>query len=197
MTAGHLLHNGSVTIDVGGISQTVNSKTELTPAEYLAVMEVASGGQQSVIIGTNGVATGGTIIINQHLSQQLASLVIPQGVTVIDISRSGTLNLSGNITDAGKLYLESSNPLLSAVTINASNITVQGQGLISDVLTPATLNLNLDAANNINNSGTILSSGSVGLTAGSGNIINAGSIIATKGNINIASSSANTINING
>ena len=44
MTAGYLLHNQTVNIEVGGTSLTVNSKTELTSAEYIAVIQVTSGG---------------------------------------------------------------------------------------------------------------------------------------------------------
>ncbi len=50
MTAGSFLHNGTVSIDVGGTALAVTAKTELTPAEYMAVMQVASGQKQSLIL---------------------------------------------------------------------------------------------------------------------------------------------------
>ena len=173
MTAGHLLHNETITINVGGVLLSVNGKTELTAAEYLAVMQVASGGQQTITLSANGVATGGIVVLTSRLSLQLASLVIPEGVTVVDVSRSGTVNLAGNVIDDGKLYLTSFNQSLSSINLNASNINVQSQGLISDVL-PATLlkgadtnlSLYLNAINNINNAGTISSANSLNLTAG-------------------------------
>ncbi len=177
MSAGHWLHNGTVTIDVGGTSLVVNANTQLTPAEYLAVRQAVTGQEQSLVINSQGSATAGTFIINPHMSQMISSLVIPQGVTIVDLTRSGTLNLTGNITDAGSLYVTSINHALNTVTIDASNIYVLAQGLISDVLpaaiqpASALLNLNLMATNNITNAGTISSGGSLSLTAG-GSITN-------------------------
>ncbi len=198
MTVGHLLHNGAVIINVGGVSLTVNSNTQLTPAEYLAVREVLSGGQQSLLLNTQGAAIGGSAVIGSHLSQELSSIVIPHGVTVIDLTRSGTLNLSGNLTDYGTLDIASKNPLLSNLSVSANNIYIQGQGLLSDIIpanvlsllnigstNPANLNLNLNAINNITNSGTISSAGALSLTAG-GTITNVPASTAS------SSSSANT-----
>ena len=191
MTVGHLLHNETVNIEVGGISLLVNSKTELTPAEYMAVIQVISGGQQSLVIDAQGAASSGSVVIGSHLSSQLTSLVIPVGVTVIDLTKSGTLNIAGGIIDDGSLYLGSANRSLNTINIDASNINVQSQGLISDVLPGNNnnglqpLHLNLDAANNLVNAGTIVSSGNVNIYADSGNITNSGLINATQGNINI------------
>src|SRR5262249_4667036 len=175
-----------------------------TPAEYLAVMQVASGKQQSITLDAQGAATGGVLIINPHLSHMISSLVIPQNVSVIDLTRSGTLNLPGNITDSGNLYLASFNPAISTVNLHASNITVQAQGLISDVLpsglikTPdGNLNLNITTTGDLNNAGTISSAGSLNLAVGSGNITNSGSITSNSGNINISPPNAATnINVN-
>ncbi len=209
MTAGHLLHNGTAIINVGGVLLKVNSNTQLTSAEYLALKEILSTGQQSLLLSAEGAANGGSVVIGSHLSQELSSLVIPQGVTVIDLTRSGTLNLGGNITDNGSLYIESKNSLLSSLTVNANNISVQGQGILSDIIPAGTLssvnnghgnfdsnlNLNLDAVNSVTNAGTIFSTGSLGLTAGSGNITNSGSVISSNGSINVKG--AETINVNG
>ena len=52
------------------------------------------------------------MVIGSHLSAQLSSLVIPKGVAVIDLTKSGTLNLTGSITNDGSLYVGATNHLL-------------------------------------------------------------------------------------
>lgn len=193
MTAGNLLHHNSITINIGGTPLIVDSNTKLTPAEYLAVRQVEFTGQQSLLIDSQGSASGGTVVLNSHLSQLINNLVIPQGVTVIDLTKSGTLNINGNITDYGNLYVDSKNPLLTDITLNANNISVQGHGILSDIIPSTTanllhaqtldnnLNLNLDAINNISNAGTITSAGNLNLNAGN-TIINAGTGTNPSGN---------------
>ncbi len=214
LTAGHILHGQMVSLNIGSTHLSVNADTKLTPAEYLAVKQIELTGQQSLLLDAQGTASGGTVVIGQHLSQLISNLVIPHGVTVIDLTRSGTLNLTGNITDNGSLYIESRNPLLNTLTLNANNINVQGQGILSDIIPVSTLaslpfglsnlnsnlnlNLNLNALNNITNTGTISSGGSLTLSSGSGTINNSGLVASNKGNINIVTPKlATDINING
>ena len=205
LTAGRLANGQSIYINVGGTPVNVTAGMKLTPAEYLAVKQVEFNGQQTLVLDSQGSASGGTVVIGQHLSQLVSNLVIPQGVTVIDLTRSGTLNLSGNITDSGTLDIASRNSSLSVLSVNANNINVQKGGILSDTLvppsgntnTPINASLNLDAVNDINNAGTISGASSVGLVAG-GTITNSGLISSTNGNINIASTTAtHDINING
>jgi hypothetical protein len=209
-TAGHILQNGSILINVGGTMMTVSSNTLLTPAEKVAVYQItmSPNHQQSIQLNAQGSADGGTVVITPRMSQMLGSLTIPQGVTVIDLSKSGTLNLTGNLVDNGNLYITSTNPTLSTLNVNAGNINVQTGGLLSDVLPAGSLfgsnnvlfniNLDLNARNSISNAGTIASSGSLNLTAGSGNITNTGLVASTNGNINIAATNpATNINVSG
>ena len=173
----------SVTINVGGVNQTVTGTTQLTQAERMAVMQVLRTGSQSIQLGAQGNAVGGTFTINSRMAQHLNNLVIPQGVTAIDkLTTTSTLNLAGNLTNAGNLYVVSNNPAFTTATINAINIANQKGALISTML-PAgllsgysnlvpNLSLQLNAINNIVNAGIIKSAGNLGLTAG-GSIINA------------------------
>lgn len=105
------------------------------------------------------------------------SLNVQAGSTVIlDFTKSGVLNLPGNLVDRGALYVVSSNPSITAVTLNASNINVGVGGILSSSLPltgipgviPAStqLGLVLNALHNITNSGTISSSGTLTLLAG-------------------------------
>jgi hypothetical protein len=193
--AGHLGQSGSVSINVGGTQLNVTSTTQLTPAERLAVYQVVNTGQQSVILDAQGSASGGTVTLSSHLSQELGNLVIPNGVTVIDSTKFGSLNLSGNLTDAGTLYVTNTSAT-NHVVIDANNISVQAHGLISDVLPTASLHgsavsqnatLTLAAQNNITNAGTIISGGSLNLAAGGTTLTNNGLIKSISGDINVGS----------
>jgi YVTN family beta-propeller protein len=206
-TGGNLLGQQTIDINVGASQFAVNSGTALTPAEKAAVMQVLHTGRQSLLLDSMGSADGGTLVIGTRFGQSLSGLVIPKGVTVIDTSRSGNLNINGDVTDAGSLFVTTKNPLLSAVSLSANNITVQAGGLISTsipagILTnmPASnLNLNLTALNNITNAGTISTSGALSLTAG-GSINNSSAhaklaALQAVGNVNlIAGSGAITNN---
>ncbi len=164
MTAGHFLNGRSITIDVGGQQLLVAKNTLLTSAEYMAVIQVVRGGQQTILLNSSGEAIGGTVIISSRLSSELSGLVVPQGVTVIDLTSSGNLNLSGGIVDSGNLYVTSFNPTLNSITINTNDVSVLSHGTLSDVVSAGTLpwlsradanlNFNVDSANNINNAGT-------------------------------------------
>ncbi len=179
----HLASTNPVNIVVGGNKQTVTSGSQLTAAERVAVFQVMRTGQQSIQLGSQGNAVGGSFTIGSRLSQHISNLVIPAGVTAVDnASRSSTLNLTGNLTNAGTLYVLSTNPAITTATISAANITNRQGALLTTVL-PASglpgfnnlvssLNLNLTALQNIVNAGTISSSGSLTASAG-GSIINA------------------------
>jgi len=93
----------AVSIVVGGTTSQITSSTLLTPAERVALYQVLSTGQQSLILNGQGAADGGSLTIGSGLSSRLSSLVIPAGVTAVDVSKSGTLNLSGNLINEGTI----------------------------------------------------------------------------------------------
>lgn len=218
-TPGKLL--APVKIALGGTSMTVVPGALLTPAERLAVSQVLFSGYQSIVLSAQGAAVGGRLVITPHFAEQIASLTVPLGVSVID--RASTLNLTGNLINSGSLYAVSAS---GATSITANNIINQPGGLISNVLpigwpglvSAQNTSLNLNALNSIDNSGKIYSSGSLSLTAGgsitnasqaviqsgtsislsanSGSYVNNGLISAQVGNITFASAVANDITIN-
>ncbi len=178
----HLANTNPVNIVVGGNTQTITSSSQLTPAERLAVFQVMRTGQQSIQVGAQGNAVGGSFTIGSRLSQHISNLVIPAGVTAIDnASQSSTLNLTGNLTNAGNLYVLSTNPAVTSATISAANINNLQGALLSTILPTGglpgffsaltNLNLSLNAVNNIVNVGRILSAGNLTATAG-GSITN-------------------------
>lgn len=168
------------TIKVGATRVSINPGDLITPAQALALTQLATGGTQTLVLGALGNAVGGTFHLNG--SGSLDSLVIPRGVTALgNFSAADELNLSGNLTNSGRLYLYSTDAASNVAAINAQNIYNNRGGLLSSVLPTSllsqiggisSLSLDLSAINNIINAGIIRSSGSITLTAGN-SIINA------------------------
>lgn len=172
-----------VTLNVGGTSRTIGVNDMLTPAENIALQQILSTGTQSIQLNGQGGAIGGTLRLDGLLGQQLANLVIPNGVTAIhNFASQSALNLTGNLTNSGNLYALSTSSAVTNAIINASNIYNQSGAVLSSVLpsaglpgftnTVSHLNLTLNAIHDIVNAGVIASSGNLNLNAG-GSIINA------------------------
>ena len=173
----------SAVIQVGGSARTVTGTDFLTAAESIALQQVLASGQQSLLLGDQGHAIGGSFNLSSGIgASMLSGLVVPTGVTAIhDFGLVSNLNLTGNFNNAGNFYAISSNSAVTAANISALNILNQAGGLLSSVL-PAgglsgysnlvgALSLNLMAINDIINSGSIMSSANLSAVAG-GSIIN-------------------------
>lgn len=168
----------SAVIQVGQTSRTITGSDLLTPAENIALQQVLSSGQQSLILGDLGAAIGGSFNLSAGIATGgLTGLVIPTGVAAIhDFGMMSNLNLTGNFTNSGTFYAISSNSAVTSANISALNIMNQAGALLSSVL-PAggftgygalvsNLSLNLTAINDIVNSGSIISSGNLSAIAG-------------------------------
>lgn len=182
LTAPNLLGSGAANIMVNGVARSVTAQTMITPAERLAVYQVLSTGAQSLLLGAGGNAVGGRFLIGPNFSQYVSSLVVPPGVTAVNLlTSSSTFNLKGNLINAGNLFVASSNPAFSAANISATNINNLQGALLSSVLPAAGipgvtsavphLSLNLSAINDFINAGTIKSAGNLSISAG-GSIVN-------------------------
>ena len=77
--------NQSISINVGGSSESFHAGSHVTAAEYVAIQQVLSSGSQSLVLGKNGAASGGSFSINALGASQLDNLVVPKNVTAIDI----------------------------------------------------------------------------------------------------------------
>jgi filamentous hemagglutinin len=164
----------SVKILVGNTMQTITGTSLLTPGEYLAAIQMATAGKQSIILSNSGSATGGTFTTNS-VSQTISALVIPSGVTAVDnFAGSKTFSLTGDLVNSGTFYAVSTSKSVSTAGISAADIT--NSGLLTSIV-PAggisgfsnligNLGLSLTAINNIVNHGTISSAGGLALTAG-------------------------------
>jgi hypothetical protein len=143
----------------------------------------------------------------------VTNLTVRRGaIAVIDFSNSSAINLAGNLTNRGTVYVANADPQQLTATLAGSNIYNNARALITTVLpaggvagfgaTALPLNLNLRTINDIVNAGTIASSGNLTMSAG-GSIINAlpqgttgvQPVIQAAGNVNLFSGSGNITNL--
>lgn len=182
ITAGSNVSNVAITIDGGG-QKTFSAGDLLTPAEFVALTQVLSGGAtaQTLNVASNGAALGGTFNLSTFASSA-ASIHIPQGVIGVSDAALGAINLSGNLSNSGTLYAISSNSNITSAVFSANNI-LNNQGALFSSMLPTTglsgytsvvsnLSLTLNAINDIINAGMISSAGALSLSAG-GSIVNA------------------------
>ncbi|MBU6453260.1 MAG: hypothetical protein KGS72_15870 [Cyanobacteria bacterium REEB67] len=166
----------SLTLDIGGKSETFRLDSKLTGAELVAAEQVLSGSKQSLVINASGVATGGSFDLNSStlsaldnaVGGSLGSLAISHGVQAIDSLAS--LQLAGSLVNYGSILLgaDSSAKGQTLDTISALNIYNASGGSISSAtqasgLTPTSIAL--AASNLFYNSGTITSSGTLNISA--------------------------------
>lgn len=209
---------GNVTITRNGSAVVVNADSKLTAAEVAAVYQVLGDGAQALSLGKKGNADGGSLSIDAAAANGLTGLVIPKNVTVTgDFTSAAELGISGDVRNAGNLFVRSGDPSLLAATISADNIRNSKTGNIATLDSGVgVLNLSLSANMDIVNHGRITSAGDVSLTTGgsilntadgagavptitagrnvslqSSNIVNQGIVSATTGNINLADQLAN------
>jgi hypothetical protein len=175
-----LLKQALTTINIGGQKQTIQYGQMLTPAEYVALSQVASGHSQSLNLNSAGQAVSGSFRLNTPaLGSSLSQLVIPQGVIAIDPASRTALDVTGTLSDSGTLVGLGSNRN-NTVTIDAGSINVSGT-LTSKLSTSlanaiglagagnfAPVSLSLNSLSDLVNSGTISASGTLSLQAAGG-----------------------------
>ena len=161
------------TIHLGSANHALSITTGqlLTPAEYVAALQVLNSGNQTLLLGLNGSAVGGAFRMTSALSS-LNGLVIPKNVTALDyFAGHSTLSVATSINDYGSL-LGIAKPG-SLLNITTGNLNIFPTGSISALSTrPSTaVNLSIYSAGNIENAGLISSTGRLQLTA-AGSIAN-------------------------
>ncbi len=207
-------NGGSVSITVGGETKTYSAGSMVSAAEYVAVKQ-ALGGGQTVTIDRSGRATGGNIDLETMASDRstfrASELVIPTNVTTSgDFSRNSDFRLLGDLNNYGTLQAVSSdgsarNGSIRAVDINnykgatissnISNLTLHASGDLNNFGTiESTGGLTLAADGSINNRGTARATNNFSLQ--SATINNRGTIESTSGNVNVDGSSLQVLTVN-
>jgi len=160
-------------IKAGDTTQVVSTNDLLTPAQLVALYQSTSAGGQTLVLSGTGSAIGGTLTVSDTLNPT-SSFTIPAGVTAVQTTSA--LNLTGNLTNSGTLYVV---PNSATAVINASSIFNNYGALLSTMpalstgLSPVNpVSLTLNATFDIINAGQIISANNLNLTAG-GIIVNA------------------------
>ena len=176
----------SVTINVGGTPTTFKAGASVTPSEYLLIQQTLTHSSTDLVLNSSGVATGGNFSLNGRTEANASEIVVASGVTALDSSKS--LNLSGNLVNYGTIdavslilrlsqirFLPKTSQMKRAQKLRHSCPTICWQIAPNAV---SGVNLTLNAANNLTNSGVISSAGNLTLNTGSGSITNnAGAVV--------------------
>ena len=167
-------HMQSVTIDVGGNLMSFQPKDKVTPAEFVAIRQILSGGSQTIDLDSQGGAVGGFFNLPQVSTPgHIASLVIPANVTALDPVTKPHLNITNVINVDGLFLGLPGTPgralfirtgaidvgLNGAITTDPTLAPPDVQSVIGSVTTP--LNLTLVTQCFCTNSGSITSSGTL------------------------------------
>lgn len=178
-------------INVGGAFMKVLPATQLTPAEYLAALQVWSGQPQAMLLDRQGAAVGGNVVVGDGLTSSLSALVVPKNVSLTSVTTTGVLSIAGDLVDHGAIYITAANQTsLGSLSLNAANVVVTG--LLS---APQNIPFNVTATGAVNNSGTIYSGSDLSIRVGSGHLTNTGLISSANGSIHIDALAPDT-NIN-
>jgi trimeric autotransporter adhesin len=204
---GTLQADGTVT---GGTEMSVAIGQLLTPAQNAALWQSVLG-DQHILINNNGVAIGGTAVLNSSWAGNLSSIVVPTGVSVatVGFNESNPLSVSGASSVLGSVYALQ-NVFGQTGTMNfASNFNIGANGTLSGFL-PVTLpginlaglfgsqNLAINVLGNFTNNGSVTVPGDLALNV-TGTFTNAtlpsmAAASLSAQNINIMSGSGNIIN---
>jgi hypothetical protein len=158
------------TIKVGGEQRTLTNGSKVSAAEYVALQQVLNGGSQGLTVDQNGRGVGGEFSLNSindgGKTIRAAELVIPERVTASgDFGRhSDGVRVTNDLVNYGSINAYSSNKNVDTARIAARDISNNAGATIST--SAEQLNLSLRADRDINNSGSISSSGNLELIAG-------------------------------
>ncbi|MBS1993585.1 MAG: hypothetical protein JSS86_01095 [Cyanobacteria bacterium SZAS LIN-2] len=214
--ASNLTDFHTITIDVGGVKETINLQSKLTAAEYVAAQQVLTSGVQTINISKTGAATGGTVVLDNSFvsafNGSIGSLTVSHGVKLID--EVSTFALTGVLYNRGSI-LTAATAAGASDTISANHIVNGYGGAIgsytgSDISGLFAADPILNAAASVVNSGKISSSGNLTISApeiqnlasphqtatitanqnvnlNTAHLVNSGTIASKLGNVNVGS----------
>lgn len=204
VTTGSFSPPANLTITVNGSPLTITNGLAITPAEWVAAIQKANTGAQTLVIGASGNATGGSfnILAANKPSGGFTILNVPANVSgtssvaALDFSTSATINGTLNFVTPGQA------PVLTSPVItmgSASTLTFQSDGFTGIILSPSiTLARGATISSNNTFTGiTIASSSNISQSGGSGTgVINAEYLSGVGGQIAIYSGVVATVSSN-
>lgn len=141
--------NHAVNIVENGQNISVNSQTLLTPGQSLALSQVLTNNDQSLILNASGQAIGGSLA-TINLSHNVFNLEIPHNVTLVDNTSNFTVN--NNLVNYGDIVVNGNFSVTAANIVNLGSITAShdlslnsSQGIINEGFITANTDLTLNA----------------------------------------------------
>lgn len=187
----------SIKITVGGMVKEVNAGDHVTASEYLAVKQVLATGHQDIQMNSKGAAVGGQFDLSQISSRndqvRADDFVIPENVIgYADLGRKSTFQVEGDLTNSGSLIaLPSETRRHTGIVFGARSILNNSGAIISTspvdsgAMTDATIDLTLLARNNVENYGTISSSGDLTISAGEIVVNHSGGTVSSSAGVSL------------
>jgi adhesin HecA-like repeat protein len=204
--------DASVTIKVGSETKTFGAGTQVTAAEYVAVKQVLSGGNQSLNVSRNGAASGGSVdlsaLTDGNTVMKASALTVASNVTAYgDFGKGSDFRLTGDLNNFGSVQTFSStsrnegairaddiNNYSGASISSATNLTLDAQrNLTNDGVIVSQEGLTLKAGGEVRNSGVVSAAADVNVQASS--TINRGVLQSVSGNINFNTDDASQMNV--
>jgi len=214
MVGGSINSAGAIT---GGKIMTVNPGDKLSAAEHTAMLQ-SMAGNQTLLLGNNGAAQGGSLTLSGTTSSNFGNLAIPKNVSLnlVGFDSANALDVAGKTNIMGSVYALQNTGNVGSV-FNLGSLNVHGSGVWTGSLPSSTAvsglfsssSLTFNVTNDVTNAGQILSPGALNINAGgpisnigptavlSGSavslgsqqaIFNSGMIAATAGNVSLNSS---------
>ena len=203
----------SGSIVIGGVTTAVTAGQRLSPSELIALDQVLNGTGQTIVIASNGSASGGTVTVTAGTTR-FVNLVLPKGVELIvqGSSVKDPFDVVGEFKDYGTLDLvAAAGKSTSIQDLITHDLYVGTTGLVTDsgsldisansvmnlgAITAGSLNLNAGLGG-FTNPGTISSTGSLNINSRTGVFTNSGMIASTTGNILLNSQNNIVVNNTG
>jgi uncharacterized protein YkwD len=114
---------GAPTITIGGVQQTIANGQSVTPAEWIALIQVMTTGNQLLSINGSGAASSGSLSVTAANvpSSGFTNLDIPSGVTLT--STINPLSFSGSAVINGTLTINNG---ITITTFSSPTLTING-----------------------------------------------------------------------
>ncbi len=194
---GNLPH--SVNINVDGHSDNITSNQYVTPAEAVAVSQVLANSHQSLILGENATAIGGSLntsnLMPNNIYNTINNLELPSNVTLI---AGNNLVLKGDLQNYGDIVFNNNGNLQANLILNENSGLISSSGNLN-ITTNALINENggVYAENSLNlNTPVIYNSGTIEANLGNINVISANNLDITQSTNSIIEASNGSINLN-
>ena len=202
MLGGFLSSTG---VMMGGVRETIMPGQMVTAAQYVAMQQVATTGQQTLVLSNHGTAISGLITLAAGQVSPLSNIEDPRNVIIdtVGFTTSNPLNVTGSTQVFGSIYTLQQTANVTAA-LDSGSLFVGTRGSISDSFSNQSLFNNIFGSNgltigvlgSLTNQGTINSIGTLSVSANQINNVSVGNhqAVISAANVNLFSNSGSVKN---